>query len=60
MKLTLIVIGTLIALAATYVSVRRYTQKDLAFSPVYNWLKGTVSALLHTEQTAAAEAGPAS
>jgi len=59
MKTILFAVIALITLAATYVSVRRYTQKDLAFSPVYNWLKGTVSALLHTEQTAAAEAGPA-
>ena len=59
MKLTLIVIGTLITLGATYVGVRHYTQKDLAFSPVYDWLKRALSTLLHTEQTAAAEVGPA-
>ena len=59
MRTILFAVIALLTLAATYVGVRRYTQKDLAFSPVYNWLKGTVSALLHTEQTAAAEAGPA-
>ena len=59
MRTILFAVIALITLAATYVGVRRYTQKDLAFSPVFNWLKGTVSALLHTEQTAAAEAGPA-
>jgi hypothetical protein len=59
MRTILFAVIALFTLVATYVGVRRYTQKDLAFSPVYNWLKGTVSALLHTEQTAAAEAGPA-
>jgi hypothetical protein len=57
MKYTIAVLLTLVAVAAGYFGLRRLTHKDLGFTPVKRYATKLVKTLLHTEATAAQEAG---
>jgi hypothetical protein len=59
MKYTIAVLLTVAAAAAGYFGLRRLTNKDLGFTPVKRYATKLAKTLIHTEATAAQEAGTA-
>ena len=59
MKFTIVVLLTAVAAVAGYFGLRRLTHKDLGFTPVKCYATKLAKTLLHTEATAAQEAGVA-
>ena len=57
MKTTISVLAAALALIASYFSVRYFTHKDLGFTPARKYFRNLATRLLHTEVTAAQEAG---
>ena len=57
MKYTLAVLLTVVAAAAGYFGIRYLTRKDLGFTPVKHYAAELTKTLIHTEATAAREAG---
>jgi hypothetical protein len=59
MKYTIAVLLSVVAAAAGYFGLRRLTNKDLGFTPVKRYATKLAQTLIHTEATAAQEAGVA-
>jgi len=59
MKYTIAVLLTVTAAVAGYFGIRRLTRMDLGFSPVKRYASKLATTLVHTETTAAQEAGVA-
>jgi hypothetical protein len=59
MKYTIAVVLTVVAAVAGYFGTRRLMRKDLGFTPVKRYASKLAKTLLHTEVTAAQEAGAA-
>ena len=59
MKYTIAVLLTVVAAVGGYFGLRRLTHKDLGFTPVKRYATELAKILLHTEATAAQEAGTA-
>lgn len=59
MKYTIAVVLAVVAVVAGYFSIRRLTRKDLGFTPLKRYASKLAQTLLHTEATAAQEAGAA-
>ena len=59
MKYTIVTVLAVAAAVAGYFGVRRLTHKDLAFTPLKRYASKLATTLLHTEATAAQEAGVA-
>jgi hypothetical protein len=57
MKTTLSVLAAVCVLIAGYFGIRHFTHKDLGFTPARKYVRNLASTLLHTEVTAAQEAG---
>ncbi len=57
MKYTIAVLLAVVAAVAGYFGIRRLTHKDLGFTPVKRYAIKLAKTLLHTEATAAQEAG---
>ena len=57
MKYTIAVLLTVTAAVAGYFGIRRLTRKDLGFTPVKRYASKLANTLIHTEATAAQEAG---
>ena len=57
MKYTIAVLLIIVAAAAGHFGLRRLTHKDLGFTPVERYASKLAKTLLHTEATAAREAG---
>ena len=57
MKYTIAVVLAVAAAVAGYFGIRRLTRKDLGFTPVKRYASKLAKTLLHTEATAAQEAG---
>ena len=59
MKYTIAVLLAVVAAVAGYFGIRRLAHKDLGFTPVKRCAAKLAETLLHTETTAAREAGAA-
>jgi hypothetical protein len=57
MKYTIAVFLSVIAAVAGYFGIRHLLHKDLGFTPVKRYASKLASTLIHTEATAAREAG---
>ncbi|MGO8817770.1 MAG: hypothetical protein ACLQVG_24250 [Terriglobia bacterium] len=57
MKTLIITLSAACAVIAGYFGIRYSTRKDLGFTPARKYVKDLVENLLHTEVTAAREAG---
>ena len=57
MKYAIAVVLTVVAAIAGYFGIRRLTHKDLGFTPVKRHATKLANTLIHTEVTAAQEAG---
>jgi hypothetical protein len=57
MKTTLSVLAAVCVVIAGYIGIRHFTHKDLGFTPARKYVRGLANSLLHTEVTAAQEAG---
>ena len=57
MKTLIIVLSAACAVVAGYFGVRHFTRRDLGFTPARKYVQGLAKNLLHTELTAAREAG---
>ncbi len=57
MKYTIAALLALAAAIAGYFGIRRLTRKDLGFTPVKRYVTKLAKTLIHTEATAAQEAG---
>ena len=57
MRYTIVVFLSVVAAVAGYFGIRRLTQKDLGFTPAKRYATKLAKTLLHTEATAAQEAG---
>ena len=57
MKTTITVLAAGLAVVAGYFGARYFTRKDLGFTPARKYARGLAQNLLHTEVTAAREAG---
>ena len=57
MKYIIVVFLSVVAAVAGYFGVRRLTHKDLAFTPLKRYASKLAKTLIHTEATAAQEAG---
>jgi hypothetical protein len=57
MKTIIITLSAACAVIAGYFSVRYFTGQDLGFTPAKKYGRNLVKSLLHTEITAAREAG---
>jgi hypothetical protein len=57
MKTTLAVLSVLCAAIAYYFGLRYFTGRDLGFTPAKQYVRNFLRTLLHTEVTAAHEAG---
>ena len=57
MKYTITVFLSVVAAVAGYFGIRRLMHKDLGFTPVKRYATKLASTLIHTEATAAQEAG---
>jgi hypothetical protein len=57
MKTLIIAVSAACAVVAGYFGVRYFTRKDLGFTPVRKYVRNLAETLLHTELTAAREAG---
>ena len=57
MKTLIITLSAACAVVAGYFGVRYFTQRDLGFIPARKYVRNLVKNLLHTEITAAREAG---
>jgi hypothetical protein len=59
MKTLIIVISAACAVIAYYLGLRYFTGQDLGFTPAKKYVRNLAKNLLHTELTAAREAGHA-
>jgi hypothetical protein len=57
MKTLIIVLSAACAVVAGYFGVRYFTRRDLGFTPARKYVRSLAENLLHTELTAAREAG---
>ncbi len=57
MKYTIAVLLAVVAAVAGYLGMRHLTRKDLGFTPAKRYASKLASTLIHTEATAAQEAG---
>ena len=57
MKTLIITISVVCAAVAYYFGLRYFTGQDLGFTPARKYVRNLVKSLLHTEITAAREAG---
>ena len=57
MKYTIAVLLAIVAAVAGYFGLRRLMHKDLRFAPLKHYASKLANTLLHTEATAAQEAG---
>ena len=57
MKTLIIVLSAACAVVAGYFGVRHFTRRDLGFTPARKYVRNLAENLLHTEITAAREAG---
>ncbi len=57
MKNLVIVLSAACAVVAGYFGVRHFTRRDLGFTPARKYVQSLAKNLLHTELTAAREAG---
>jgi hypothetical protein len=57
MKTLVIVLSAACAVVAGYFGVRYFTRRDLGFTPARKYVRSLAENLLHTELTAACEAG---
>jgi len=57
MKTLIITISVVCAVIAYYFGLRYFTGRDLGFTPARKYVRNLVENLLHTELTAAREAG---
>jgi hypothetical protein len=57
MKTLIITLTAACAVIAGYFSVRYFTRQDLGFTPARKYVRNLAENLLHTEVTAAREAG---
>ncbi len=57
MKSFIIVLSVTCAVVAGYFGARRLTRRDLGYRPARKYVRGLAMNLLHTEITAAREAG---
>jgi hypothetical protein len=57
MKTLIITLSAASAVVAGYFGVRYFTRRDLGFTPAKKYVRNLVENLLHTEVTAAREAG---
>ena len=57
MKTLIITLSVVCAVVAYYFGLRYFTRRDLGFTPVRTYVRNFVVNLLHTELTAAREAG---
>jgi len=57
MKTLMIILAAACAVAAYYFGLRYFTGLDLGFTPAKTYVRNLASKLLHTEVTAAQEAG---
>ena len=60
MKNLIIVLSAACAVVAGYFGVRHFTRRDLGFTPAKKHVQSLAENLLHTELTAAREAGATS
>ena len=59
MKTTITVLAAGLAVAAGYFGARYFTRRDLGFTPARKYARSLAQNLLHTEVSAAREAGTA-
>jgi hypothetical protein len=59
MKTLIITLSAACAVVAGYFGVRYFTRRDLGFTPARKYVRSLAENLLHTELTAAREAGAA-
>jgi len=59
MKTLIIVLSVVCAVIAYYFGLRYFTGRDLGFTPAKQYVRNWLRTLLHTEVTAAQEAGVA-
>ena len=57
MKTLIIVLSAVCAVVAYYFGLRYFTGRDLGFTPARKYVRNLAKNLLHTELTAAREAG---
>ena len=57
MKTLIITLSAACAVGAGYFGVRYFTRRDLGFTPARKYVRNLAKNLLHTELTAAREAG---
>jgi hypothetical protein len=57
MKYTIAAVFAVVAALAGYFAIRRLAHRDLGFTPVRRYASKLASTLIHTETTAAQEAG---
>ena len=57
MKSLIVTLTGACAVVAAYFGLRYFTRKDLGFTPVRTYVRNLAENLLHTEVTAAREAG---
>jgi hypothetical protein len=57
MKTLIITLSAACAVVAGYFGVRYFTRRDLGFTPARKYVRNLAENLLHTELTAAREAG---
>ena len=60
MKNLIIILCAACAVVAGYFGVRHFTRRDLGFTPARKYVRNLAKNLLHTEVTAAREAGATS
>jgi hypothetical protein len=60
MKTLIIILSAACAVIAGYFGIRYFTRRDLGFTPVRKYVRNLAENLLHTEITAAREAGTTS
>ena len=57
MKTLIVTLSAAFAVIAGYFGVRHFTRRDLGFTPARKYIRNLAENLLHTELTAAREAG---
>jgi hypothetical protein len=57
MKTLIITLSAACAVVASYFGIRYFTRRDLGFTPARKYIRNLAQNLLHTELTAAREAG---
>lgn len=60
MKTLIIVLSVVCAVVAYYFGLRHFSGRDLGFTPARKYVRSLAANLLHTEVTAAREAGATS